>query len=256
MIPNDGSKNLRQAAAEFRRRYYGPRGNPGPPAAMAELAPEVMELVDAVIYGEIYNRPAVNLQTRSLCTIAALTVLGHSPQLIRRHIQGALHIGVSKEQISEIISQMIFYGGMPAAINAFRVAKETFDEAAGPPVERAENSEEGLGWSRPTVAPATGSTRPPREDVSRVSANDEVRTHRDRQQGQSDSGQRRPNRPPNDRSPSVPRSRSQSPRDGRSTGRPAKAGRPGQRSGGHLSSRPPGRGGSGPGRKRNPGKRR
>ena len=123
-----GSKDLRQAAADFRQRYYGPSNNPGQPPAMSELAPEVMDLVDSVIYGEIYNRPAVNLQTRSLCTIAALVVIGHSPQLIKRHIQGALHVGVTKEQISEIISQMIFYGGMPAAVRAFQVAKETFDE--------------------------------------------------------------------------------------------------------------------------------
>ena len=87
-----------------------------------------MRLVDAVVYGEIYNRPAVDLRTRSLCTIAALVVLGHSPQMIKRHITGALHIGVTEEEISEIIAQMVFYGGMPAAVNAFRIAKETFDE--------------------------------------------------------------------------------------------------------------------------------
>ena len=122
--------DLEEAAAEFRMRYYGPDNNPQPPAAMLELAPDVMGLVDAVVYGEIYNRPAVDLRTRSLCTIAALVVLGHSPQLIKRHITGALNIGVTEEEISEIIAQMIFYGGMPAAVNAFRVAKETFDEQA------------------------------------------------------------------------------------------------------------------------------
>ena len=122
--------DLEEAAAEFRMLYYGPDNNPEPPAAMMELAPEVMLLVDQVIYGEIYNRPAVDLRTRSLCTIAALVVLGHSPQMIKRHITGALHIGVSEEEISEIIAQMIFYGGMPAAVNAFRIAKETFDEQA------------------------------------------------------------------------------------------------------------------------------
>ena len=122
--------DLDEAAADFRMRYYGPGNNPQPPAAMAELAPEVMRLVDAVVYGEIYNRPAVDLRTRSLCTIAALVVLGHSPQMIKRHITGALHIGVTEEEISEIIAQMVFYGGMPAAVNAFRIAKETFDEQA------------------------------------------------------------------------------------------------------------------------------
>ena len=51
--------------------------------------------------------------------------------MIKRHITGALHIGVTEEEISEIIAQMVFYGGMPAAVNAFRIAKETFDEQAG-----------------------------------------------------------------------------------------------------------------------------
>ena len=125
----DGIKDLDLAAWDFRQRYYGPDNNPVPPAAMAELAPEVMRLVDSVIYGEIDNRPAVDLKTRSLCTIAALVVLGHSPLMIKRHISGALHIGVTREEISEIIAQMVFYGGMPAAVNAFRMAKEAFDES-------------------------------------------------------------------------------------------------------------------------------
>ena len=127
--PEHGPEDLRQAAADFRVLYYGHDADPGPPPAMAELAPEVMDLVDQVVYGEIYNRPGLNLQTRSLCTIAAITVLGHSPQLLRRHIQGALNIGVSKEEITEAIAQMVFYGGMPAAVNAFRVAKESLRRA-------------------------------------------------------------------------------------------------------------------------------
>ncbi|MCH8800035.1 MAG: hypothetical protein IH963_03910, partial [Chloroflexi bacterium] len=64
--PQEVAKDLDQAALDFRLRYYGPDNNPVPPAAMAELAPEVMRLVDSVIYGEIYNRPAVDLKTRSL----------------------------------------------------------------------------------------------------------------------------------------------------------------------------------------------
>ena len=232
MTQSDSAKDLRRAAAEFRRRYYGPRGNPGPPPAMAELAPEVMELVDSVLYGEIYNRPAVNLQTRSLCTIAALTVLGHSPELIRRHIQGALHIGVTQEQITEIISQMVFYGGMPAAINAFRVAKETFDDSGEPWPVRAEQPDERSGPDE-----RSRSTEP----VALA-----------RQQ----SGRPQQKRPPNNRSTSAPRSRNQRPGAGNPMGQQSRGGRPGQRGRPNVSSRPakPGTGGSG--RKKNPGKRR
>ena len=161
----DDAVDLEEAAAEFRMLYYGPDNNPQPPAAMLELAPDVMRLVDAVVYGEIYNRPAVDLRTRSLCTIAALVVLGHSPQMIKRHITGALHIGVTEEEISEIIAQMVFYGGMPAAVNAFRIAKETFDEQAERPVtdrpqpERAPRDTPS-GYARPYRRESVGEYSP------------------------------------------------------------------------------------------------
>ena len=72
--PKEIAKDLDQAAMDFRQRYYGPDNNPVPPAAMAELSPEVMRLVDSVIYGEIYNLPAVDLTTRGRCTLASLAV--------------------------------------------------------------------------------------------------------------------------------------------------------------------------------------
>ena len=263
MTLNHGSKDLRQAAADFRRRYYGPSNNPGQPPAMSELAPEVMDLVDSVIYGEIYNRPAVNLQTRSLCTIAALVVIGHSPQLIKRHIQGALHVGVTKEQISEIISQMIFYGGMPAAVSAFQVAKETFDEyddrprgfgvrggqAQGPPppVEASQTPDSSPGGFSPGAKETPTTSR---------SGSDEDRVHRHRQYGQSHGGQSGQGRAPTDRPRSPVRGRNQPAGDGRGVGRQSKAGDGGKRGGVHFTTRPPGRGGGGAGRKRNSGGRR
>jgi len=261
---------------------------------MAELAPEVMRLVDSVIYGEIYNRPAVDLKTRSLCTIAALVVLGHSPQMIKRHISGALHIGVTREEISEIIGQMVFYGGMPAAVNAFRMAKEAFDEspdgltseeAEAPQTEppetsiaentvsykkddsaygsvpplRPEPEESEENDDRPRVKPTE---RPPMtadrpyERPSDMSRRerDENRFHRDRQHGESHGRQSDQGRSSTNRPRPSTGGRNQSPRDGRKLGGQSKGGGPGQRSGSNVPSRTPGRGGSGSGRKRNPGR--
>jgi 4-carboxymuconolactone decarboxylase len=265
LTQGDGLKDLRKAAADFRRRYYGPRGNPGPPSAMAELAPEVMESVDSVLYGEIYNRPAVNLQTRSLCTIAALTVLGHNPQLIRRHIQGALHVGVTKEQIVEIISQMVFYGGMPAAINAFRVAKETFDDALEPWPEGAKQAEERSGLDEPVAVvrpptirfhqsrpPSDRSRSTPRTGNQRPGAGPQMDRQSSRPSTSRPSTSRASTSRPSTSRPSTSRPSTSRP----STSRPSKGGRPGQRAGTQASTRPPQRGGGGPGRKRNPGKPR
>ena len=294
--PQENAKDLDQAAVDFRQRYYGPDNNPFPPAAMAELAPEVMRLVDSVIYGEIYNRPAVDLKTRSLCTIAALVVLGHSPQMIKRHISGALHIGVTREEISEIIAQMVFYGGMPAAVNAFRMAKEAFDESpdglpdglkdppearptvqykeesvdsnygvAPPPEpdEEPEEEESGEAEARPRAPeqPPMTAQRPPGPAERRPSdrsrrERDEVRFHRDRQHGESHGGQSNQSRPSANRSRPAAGGRNQPAGDGRRLGGQPKGGRAGQRSGVHQPTRAPGRGSGGPGRKRNPGKRK
>ena len=267
LTSNREPKDLNQAARDFRQRYYGRGNDPGPPPAMAELAPEIMGLIDGVIYGEIYNRPAVNLQTRSLCTIAALTVLGHSPNLIGRHIKGALHIGVTKEQISEIIGQMVFYGGMPAAVNAFRVAKETFDEvdarradwasgreAARASREHAAEADQSVSYSgaagnsESNVTPGTGGDN--------RSQGDEGRVYRDRQHGQSDGGQSRQSGPPSNRPRSAAGGRNQSAGNGRGVGQQSKRGGPGKRSGVHFPPGPQGRGGGGPSRKRNTGGRR
>jgi 4-carboxymuconolactone decarboxylase len=293
--PQDDVKDLDQAALDFRQHYYGPDNNPVPPAAMAELAPEVMRLVDSVIYGEIYNRPAVDLKTRSLCTIAALVVLGHSPQMIKRHISGALHVGVTREEISEIIAQMVFYGGMPAAVNAFRMAKEAFDESpdgldlnakrapAPPPPntvdyksddsaygvapqpdppKEVEDVSKGPGQDedekprlRAFEQPPITAERPPRRpsDLSRRER-DEVGFHRDRQHGESHGRQSDQSRPSANRARPASGGRNQSPRDGRKVGGQSKGSRPGQRSGVHVPPGAKGRGSSGPGRKRNPGR--
>ena len=280
-------KDLDQAAWDFRQRYYGPDNNPVPPAAMAELAPEVMRLVDSVIYGEIYNRPAVDLKTRSLCTIAALVVLGHSPMMIKRHISGALHIGVTREEISEIIAQMVFYGGMPAAVNAFRMAKEAFDEpsssldpgdnstapgnsvqyrdentayGAAPPVPKDAAEESGVDVEpesrvRAVEQPPMTAERQPRRpsDMSRRER-DEIGFYRDRQHGESHGRQSDQSRSSTNRPRPPSRGRNQPSGDGSRLGGQSKGSRSGQRGSVHVPPGAKGRGSSGPGRKRNPGR--
>jgi alkylhydroperoxidase/carboxymuconolactone decarboxylase family protein YurZ len=107
----------------FRQRYYGKDPGRSP---TAESAGEAFDLIEATLFGHIYQRPAVDIKTRSLCTIAALTVLNHEKQL-PNHITGALNSGVPKQVIVEIITQMLFCGGYPCAVNGLSVAQETFD---------------------------------------------------------------------------------------------------------------------------------
>lgn len=108
------------------REYRGPGAKLGE-GPMAELAPEVDRAKDEFLWGVLWSDPCVDIKTRSLCTIAVLSVLGKEEQL-KNHIGWALHVGVTKEQIVSILSQMLIYGGLAGAHNAMRVAREVFGE--------------------------------------------------------------------------------------------------------------------------------
>ena len=92
-----------------------------------DIAPDMSRFVVEFPYSEIYTRPEVDLKTRELCTVVALTVLGTIPQL-KDHINAALNVGNSPEEVVEIIMQMSAYAGFPKAINGIAAAKEVFSK--------------------------------------------------------------------------------------------------------------------------------
>jgi 4-carboxymuconolactone decarboxylase len=110
------------------------RLNPGLEAALADryddLIPGFAESLVEWAYGRHYARGTVDLKTRQLCTVAALTALGGQtgPQLAVniRHAQAA---GATEAEVAEVIWQMAVYGGLPAAINGLNAAMEVFGDA-------------------------------------------------------------------------------------------------------------------------------
>lgn len=96
-----------------------------------DLVPGFGESLIEWAYGRHYARPGLDLKTRQLCTIAALTALGGQtgPQL-KINIEHTLAAGASRTEIIEAIWQMAVYGGLPAAINGLNAAQEVFAEAA------------------------------------------------------------------------------------------------------------------------------
>lgn len=92
------------------------------------LVPDFAESLIEWAYGRHYARPGLDLKTRQLCTIAALTVLGGQtgPQL-KVNIEHTLAAGAGRGEIVEAIWQMAVYGGLPAAINGLNAAKEVFE---------------------------------------------------------------------------------------------------------------------------------
>ncbi|PIE16512.1 MAG: hypothetical protein CSA68_02250 [Rhodobacterales bacterium] len=96
-----------------------------------DILPGFSESLVEWAYGRHYSRPGLDLKTRQLCTVAALTALGGQtgPQL-KINIEHSLKAGASQREIVEAIWQMAVYGGMPAAINGLNAAIEVFEETS------------------------------------------------------------------------------------------------------------------------------
>ena len=95
--------------------------------ALAELAPDLDEMLNEVVFGRVWTRPGLELRMRSAITIASLMSLQRLPQL-KTHIANGLNAGLTKPEIVEILIHVAFYAGVPTAVNAFQLAKEVFAE--------------------------------------------------------------------------------------------------------------------------------
>ena len=96
--------------------------------SLAAISPDLAKYTIEFPFGDIYQRPGLDLKSRELATIAALTALGTCSPQLNVHINGALNVGCKPEEITEVIIQMAVYAGFPAALNGMFVAKEVFIE--------------------------------------------------------------------------------------------------------------------------------
>lgn len=99
-------------------------------ASLADIAPDFGRLLIEFPFGDIYSRPQLDLKSRELGVVAALTALGNATPQLKVHIQGALNVGCTRQEVVEIIMQMAIYAGFPAALNGLFAAKDVFAERA------------------------------------------------------------------------------------------------------------------------------
>ena len=95
-------------------------------ASLADIAPDFACYLIEFPFGDIYSRPGLNLKSREIAVVAALTAMGNAAPQLKVHIQGALNVGVSREEVIETIIQMAVYAGFPAALNGLFAAREVF----------------------------------------------------------------------------------------------------------------------------------
>jgi 4-carboxymuconolactone decarboxylase len=87
----------------------------------------LQEFVTEYCWGELWNRPGLDRKSRSMLNLAMLAALNR-PHEIKLHIRGAINNGMTKDEIKEVFLQVGVYCGVPAAVDAFRSAREVFAE--------------------------------------------------------------------------------------------------------------------------------
>jgi 4-carboxymuconolactone decarboxylase len=106
-------------------------------AQMGGTAPALARYTNSVLFGDLWRRPDLAPRDRSLVTIAALIAAGQDDQLAF-HIDRGMNNGLSRTEVSEVITHLAFYAGWPRAVSAVPVAKKVFEARAGAPAQASE----------------------------------------------------------------------------------------------------------------------
>ena len=96
--------------------------------SLKDIAPDLGRYTIEFPFGDVYSRQGLDLKSREIATIAALTALGNAQPQLKVHIHGALNVGCTREEVIEVVIQMSVYAGFPAALNGMFAAKEVFKE--------------------------------------------------------------------------------------------------------------------------------
>lgn len=107
-------------------------------STMNEFNAPMQKLVTEWCWGDVWGRPGISRQTRSMLNLAMLCALNR-PHELRTHVRGALRNGVTPKEIQEVLLQVAVYCGVPAGIEGFRIATEVVNEfqAAAKPARKA-----------------------------------------------------------------------------------------------------------------------
>src|SRR2546423_4526157 len=90
-----------------------------------DFAPALVDFTDNVLFGDVWERTELSRKERSLVTVAALTTMGNTDQLVY-HLDFAKQNGATEEELIEAITHLAFYAGWPKAMAAMTVAKRVF----------------------------------------------------------------------------------------------------------------------------------
>jgi 4-carboxymuconolactone decarboxylase len=122
---NDSSKDFDKGLAR-RRQVMGDAFVDKAFGNATDFTMPIQQFITRNAWGDTWQRPGLDLKTRSLITVAFLTALGKQHEL-KGHVRGALNNGATPAEIQEVLLHASIYCGLPAAVEAFRTAAEVVD---------------------------------------------------------------------------------------------------------------------------------
>jgi 4-carboxymuconolactone decarboxylase len=96
--------------------------------SLNDIAPDMVRYLMEFVFGEISLRSGLDMKSREITAVAALAALGTAPNQLKVHIKGAINCGCTREEVVEVLIQVLVYAGFPAALSGLRLAKEVFQE--------------------------------------------------------------------------------------------------------------------------------
>lgn len=111
--------------AESVKQVLGPKAEESL-ATLGELGDRIIE----TIYGDIYQRPGLTLKERQIATLSMLMALGGKDRQVKVHMRAGLRVGITEDELRELVIQLAAYAGFPAAINAQAQLNEVLAEDA------------------------------------------------------------------------------------------------------------------------------
>ena len=123
--PNPRNKKLYDEGMKVRKAVLGAAYVDNSMAGADDFMMSFQDITTEYCWGYAWTRPGLSKKTRSMLNLAMLAALNRGPEL-KLHVNGALNNGLTKEEIKEVFLQVAIYCGVPAAVVAFRCAKEVF----------------------------------------------------------------------------------------------------------------------------------
>jgi 4-carboxymuconolactone decarboxylase len=97
-------------------------------SGLQDIAPEMARFIIEFAYGDVYSRAGLDPKSRQVATIAALTALGNAKPQLQFHMRAGLNVGLTPQQIIEVMYVTTVFAGFPCGLNGINAAREVFQE--------------------------------------------------------------------------------------------------------------------------------